>query len=105
MGGMFHDFSQLFVQEISLLGESAERFASDANTEKTIIENIKNHRQGKTNIIVSHRISAVRHADKILVLENGKVLSEGTHEELLDKCMWYRELDEYQNKEVEQYED
>ena len=79
--------------------------AVDANTEKTIIENIKNHRQGKTNIIVSHRISAVRHADKILVLENGKVLSEGTHEELLDKCTWYRELDEYQNKEVEQYED
>ena len=79
--------------------------AVDANTEKTIIENIKNHRQGKTNIIVSHRISAVRHADKILVLENGKVLSEGTHEELLDKCTWYRELDEYQNKEVEQNED
>lgn len=79
--------------------------AVDANTEKTIIENIKNHRQGKTNIIVSHRISAVRHADKILVLENGKVLSEGTHEELLDKCTWYKELDEYQNKEVEQNED
>lgn len=79
--------------------------AVDANTEKTIIENIKNHRQGKTNIIVSHRISAVRHADKILVLENGKVLSEGTHKELLDKCTWYRELDEYQNKEVEQNED
>ena len=89
--------------DILILDDSLS--AVDANTEKTIIENIKNHRQGKTNIIVSHRISAVRHADKILVLENGKVLSEGTHEELLDKCMWYRELDEYQNKEVEQYED
>lgn len=89
--------------DILILDDSLS--AVDANTEKTIIENIKNHRQGKTNIIVSHRISAVRHADKILVLENGKVLSEGTHEELLDKCTWYRELDEYQNKEVEQYED
>ena len=89
--------------DILILDDSLS--AVDANTEKTIIENIKNHRQGKTNIIVSHRISAVRHADKILVLENGKVLSEGTHEELLDKCMWYRELDEYQNKEVEQNED
>ena len=89
--------------DILILDDSLS--AVDANTEKTIIENIKNNRQGKTNIIVSHRISAVRHADKILVLENGKVLSEGTHEELLDKCMWYRELDEYQNKEVEQYED
>ena len=89
--------------DILILDDSLS--AVDANTEKTIIENIKNHRQGKTNIIVSHRISAVRHSDKILVLENGEVLSEGTHEELLDKCTWYRELDEYQNKEVEQYED
>lgn len=89
--------------DILILDDSLS--AVDANTEKTIIENIKNYRQGKTNIIVSHRISAVRHADKILVLENGKVLSEGTHEEFLDKCTWYRELDEYQNKEVEQYED
>lgn len=89
--------------DILILDDSLS--AVDANTEKTIIENIKNHRQGKTNIIVSHRISAVRHADKILVLENGEVLSEGSHEELLDKCTWYRELDEYQNKEVEQNED
>ena len=89
--------------EILILDDSLS--AVDANTEKTIIENIKKHRQGKTNIIVSHRISAVRHADKILVLENGEVLSEGSHEELLDKCTWYRELDEYQNKEVEQNED
>lgn len=89
--------------DILILDDSLS--AVDANTEKTIIENIKNHRRGKTNIIVSHRISAVRHADKILVLENGKVLSEGTHEELIDKCTWYRELDEYQNKEVEQNED
>lgn len=89
--------------EILILDDSLS--AVDANTEKTIIENIKKHRQGKTNIIVSHRISAVRHADKILVLENGEVLSEGSHEELLEKCTWYKELDEYQNKEVEQYED
>ena len=89
--------------DILILDDSLS--AVDANTEKTIIENIKKHRQGKTNIIVSHRISAVRHADKILVLENGEVLSEGSHEELLEKCTWYKELDEYQNKEVEQYED
>lgn len=89
--------------DILILDDSLS--AVDANTEKTIIENIKNHRQGKTNIIVSHRISAIRHADKILVLENGKVLNEGTHSELLSKCTWYKELDEYQNKEVEQHED
>ena len=52
-------------------------------------------------MIVSHRISAVRHADKIIVVENGEVLNVGTHDELLKNCGWYRELDAYQNKEVE----
>jgi len=69
------------------------------------IENIKKTREGKTNIIVAHRISAVRHADKIVVLDNGKILNFGTHDELLEKCPWYKQLDEYQNKEVEDDEE
>ena len=85
--------------DILILDDSLS--AVDANTEKTIIENIKKTREGKTNIIVSHRISAVRHADKIIVVENGEVLNVGTHDELLKNCGWYRELDAYQNKEGE----
>ena len=85
--------------EILTLDDSLS--AVDSNTEKTIIENIKKTREGKTNIIVAHRISAVRHADKIVVLDNGKILNFGTHDELLEKCPWYKQLDEYQNKEVE----
>ena len=85
--------------EILILDDSLS--AVDSNTEKTIIENIKKTRKGKTNIIVAHRISAVRHADKIVVLDNGKILNSGTHEELLECCDWYKQLDEYQNKEVE----
>jgi len=86
--------------EILILDDSLS--AVDSNTEKTIIENIKKTREGKTNIIVAHRISAVRHADKIVVLDNGKILDFGTHDELLEKCPWYKQLDEYQNKEVEE---
>lgn len=89
--------------EILILDDSLS--AVDANTEKTIINNIKKARDGKTNVIVAHRISAVRHADKILVLEEGKVLDIGTHDELLERCSWYRELDAYQNKEEEEYEE
>ena len=89
--------------EILILDDSLS--AVDSNTEKTIIENIKKTREGKTNIIVAHRISAVRHADKIVVLDNGKILDFGTHDELLKKCPWYRQLDEYQNKEVEDDEE
>ena len=85
--------------DILILDDSLS--AVDSNTEKTIIENIKKTREGKTNIIVAHRISAVRHADKIVVLDNGKILNFGTHDELLEKCPWYKQLDEYQNKEVE----
>lgn len=89
--------------DILILDDSLS--AVDSNTEKTIIENIKKNRKGKTNIIVAHRISAVRHADKIVVLDNGKILNFGSHDELLEKCPWYRQLDEYQNKEVEDDEE
>lgn len=89
--------------EILILDDSLS--AVDSNTEKNIIENIKKNREGKTNIIVAHRISAVRHADKIVVLDNGKILNFGTHDELLEKCPWYKQLDEYQNKEVEDDEE
>ena len=89
--------------DILILDDSLS--AVDSNTEKTIIENIKKTREGKTNIIVAHRISAVRHANKIVVLDNGKILNFGTHDELLEKCPWYKQLDEYQNKEVEDNEE
>ena len=89
--------------DILILDDSLS--AVDSNTEKTIIENIKKTREGKTNIIVAHRISAVRHANKIVVLDNGKILNFGTHDELLEKCPWYKQLDEYQNKEVEDDEE
>ena len=89
--------------DILILDDSLS--AVDSNTEKAIIENIKKTREGKTNIIVAHRISAVRHADKIVVLDNGKILNFGTHDVLLEKCSWYRQLDEYQNKEVEDDEE
>ena len=89
--------------EILILDDSLS--AVDSNTEKTIIENIKKNREGKTNIIVAHRISAVRHADKIVVLDNGKILDFGTHDELLERCPWYKQLDEYQNKEAEDDEE
>ena len=89
--------------DILILDDSLS--AVDSNTEKTIIENIKKTREGKTNIIVAHRISAIRHADKIVVLDNGKILNFGMHDELLEKCPWYKQLDEYQNKEVEDDEE
>lgn len=65
--------------------------AVDAKTEDTIIEQLKTFRQGKTNIIVAHRFSAVRDASKIYVIENGTITQEGTHEELLRVEGWYKQ--------------
>ena len=54
----------------------------DANNEKTIMDNLQEFYRGKTVVVVAHRLSTVQHADKIIVLEKGKVIEEGTHREL-----------------------
>ena len=56
--------------------------AVDAKTEAKIIENIQTERKGKTTIITTHRLSAIQHADWIIVLDDGNIIEEGTHEEL-----------------------
>ena len=54
----------------------------DANNESIIMDNLQAFYKGKTVLVVAHRLSTVRHADKIIVLDHGKVVEEGTHEEL-----------------------
>ncbi|WP_067322758.1 ABC transporter ATP-binding protein [Streptobacillus felis] len=79
--------------------------ALDIKTEKNIIKRLNENRKGKTNIIVSHRISSVINADNIIILSDGIIEDMGKHEELLLTSKWYRELYEYQNKkEVEDEE-
>ncbi|WHY17150.1 ABC transporter transmembrane domain-containing protein [Paenibacillus sp. G2S3] len=73
--------------------------AVDARTEAQIIENIRQERAGKTTLISTHRLSAVQHADMIVVLDNGHIVERGTHQELLDMNGWYRE--QYDRQQVE----
>lgn len=85
--------------EILLLDDSLS--AVDAKTEARIIENIQQERKGKTTIITTHRLSAIQHADWILVLDDGVLIEEGTHEDLLAKEGWYKEqFDRQQIEEV-----
>ncbi|MDM5357498.1 ABC transporter transmembrane domain-containing protein [Peribacillus sp. ACCC06369] len=84
--------------EILILDDSLS--AVDAKTETTIIENIQNERAGKTTIITTHRLSAVQHADRIIVLDSGEIIEEGTHGDLLQNNGWYRE--QYDRQQVDQ---
>ena len=85
--------------EILVLDDSFS--AIDANTESKIINSLKENRKNRTNIIISHRISAVEHADLILVMDNGEIVDRGTHEELISKDSWYKEQFEYQSLDKE----
>lgn len=69
--------------------------AVDAKTEQRIIDNIKRGRKEKTTIIVTHRLSAVRHADVIVVLEDGRIAETGSHDELVQSDGWYRKQNQY----------
>ncbi len=70
--------------------------AVDVKTEKAILENLRTIRQGKTTILIAHRITTVEKMDKILFLEDGTVTAVGTHEELLERCAPYRTMVELQ---------
>lgn len=66
--------------------------AVDTETEEVILEHIKRLTKNKTTIIVSHRISTIKHADRILVLDQGRVVQEGSHTKLVEEDGFYRHL-------------
>ncbi|PZD79500.1 ABC transporter ATP-binding protein [Mesonia sp. K7] len=76
--------------EILLLDDSLS--AVDTETEEEILNNLKKITQHKTTIIVGHRVSSVKNADKILVLDNGKIIQQGTHQQLIKQKGYYQEL-------------
>ncbi|MDQ0223148.1 ABC transporter ATP-binding protein [Streptococcus moroccensis] len=84
--------------DILILDDSLS--AVDAKTEHFILENMKAERSGKTTIITAHRLSAIVHADVIIVMDNGTIKERGNHESLMAQRGWYYET--YQSQQLEQ---
>ena len=88
----------LYNPKILILDEATSSI--DTATETLIQQATAKLMQGRTSIVIAHRLSTIQHAHKILVLEQGKVKEQGTHEDLLTRKGYYTELYNTQYKEV-----
>ncbi|AGK53161.1 ABC transporter transmembrane domain-containing protein [Bacillus sp. 1NLA3E] len=81
----------LFINpEVLVLDDSLS--AVDAKTEAAILSSLKINRLGKTTLITTHRLSAIQHADSIIVLDKGNIIQRGSHDELMKQTGWYQEM-------------
>ena len=78
--------------------------AVDTRTEKTVLDNLRRERQGRTTILIAHRVSTVERMDRVLFMDEGRVLDFGTHQELMERCPAYRQTVELQRLEDEKKE-
>jgi len=75
--------------------------AVDTETEERILANLKQVSKNKTTFIISHRVSSAKNADKIIILDAGKIIEQGTHNQLITKDGYYKDLYEQQLLEKE----
>lgn len=92
--------ARAFLSQPDLLILDDSLSAVDARTETDIIRHIQDERKGKTTLIVSHRLSAIQHADWLIVLDQGQIVEEGQPQQLLAQKGWYYE--QYQRQQAQE---
>ena len=75
--------------------------AVDTETEEHILSELKRLRAGETTVLVSHRVSTARHADRIVILDEGRIIETGTHTSLLEAGGYYAEIERVQREGAE----
>ena len=93
--------ARALIKEPSILILDDSVSAVDTNTEEKILKNLKTVRKNKTTIIIAHRISTIKDANKIIVIDDGQVIGMGTHKHLLETCAFYNDMVERQKLEDE----
>jgi ATP-binding cassette subfamily B protein len=91
--------ARAFIKEPEILILDDCLSALDTKTEAQILVNLETLKKGKTTIIVSHRASSVKAADHIIVLNQGEIMEQGTHRELIAKNGMYKEIFDKQTKD------
>jgi ATP-binding cassette, subfamily B, bacterial len=90
--------ARAFLKDAPILILDEPTSSIDSKTEGVILDALEDLMEGRTSFMIAHRLSTVRHADQILVLEHGRIVERGTHEELLREGVVYRQLHEAQTR-------
>jgi ATP-binding cassette subfamily B protein len=91
--------ARAFIREPAILILDDALSAVDTQTEAAILDGLDDVQRGRTTVIVAHRISAFRSTDRIFVLEDGRIVEEGSHDELVAAGAWYADMDRRQQLE------
>ncbi|HEV7571116.1 MAG TPA: ATP-binding cassette domain-containing protein, partial [Thermoanaerobaculia bacterium] len=93
--------ARALVREPAILILDDALSAVDTNTEEQILRSLREIRKGRTALIVSHRVSSVKDADHIIVIDDGRIVERGTHDALLNRDGYYADLYRRQTLEEE----
>ena len=93
--------ARALMKEASILILDDSVSAVDTKTEKVIIDNLRENRRGRTTILIAHRISTVEKMDKIVFVDDGRIVAVGTHENLIETCPDYNLMVELQKLDEE----